>query len=840
MGSKLQKLTLIILTVAIITPTTFLAAPKKADAAAASCLMSALGPLIGATSVVTSIMSVPVNDMAVAQNTATGAGADVGTNLGECLLKALARAMAQSIIHNFSASVVDWINSGFHGSPSFVSNPEGFFANVGDIAAGQFIQGLGKLGDILCSPFDLQIRLALGLSLGVGAGGGKYQYYGCRLSDVQKNIYNAFTGGQWGSSGWSNWIAITQPQNNVYGAYLYAQDAMSQQILKKVGLRQQETLWSGGFLGSEKCYDEFGNELSEDELAEADSLGYYYECETQTPGSVIGAQLNKTLGIPADVLSVSQDIDDIINALVNQAISQVFSATGILGMGRGGSSYTGGRTYLSTMMTTYQAQLDTGKILPPTGINCSLTYRTNSDGSVDVLQGHWDRNADGSIKLTGGVGNCIKNNSLSTDPNECFVPTDDPLITVPRDASGNLTKTPAEFQNQITVGCQNLAAGAPAQAEINNLGAPGGALASTQGGAEATVPDTNVAIGKSASQSGLAYSVTTADRAVDGQISQLSVGAARWSNDLSYQYGSEATAPSATSPSWWQVDLGGNYKISQIKIFQPSGENWNPVSITPINVYISNDTSNWGNALNCSACGNDNKGYLKPIRLDNLNTTGRYVTVQKGVNGGTLALAEVQVFGSQVIASQGATPAGPAHSAAQITSPDPSSSGGGTPITLSTKPGQDSTYDNNDNLTISSSAAIPTLKVNVNLYQVGPTGTSTIAGGLAAIFNSFYIYRSINPNESNQSNLEKLSLRTKTPPDTIPDTISVNNISNTNNLTTYYLKIGGTIPQSLLYSSPLLIGKTYQLVVDISESAPPYLPVGTQTYTFTVKSPYVP
>ncbi|MES2006571.1 MAG: hypothetical protein V4436_00515, partial [Patescibacteria group bacterium] len=73
----------------------------------------------------------------------------------DCLTRVIAKIAIQSI----TQSIVEWINSGFSGQPSFVQNYEEFFTDVADRAAGEFIEGSGLA--FLCSPFQLQVKIAI-------------------------------------------------------------------------------------------------------------------------------------------------------------------------------------------------------------------------------------------------------------------------------------------------------------------------------------------------------------------------------------------------------------------------------------------------------------------------------------------------------------------------------------------------------------------------------------------------------------------------------------------------------------------------------------------------------
>jgi hypothetical protein len=52
----------------------------------------------------------------------------------------LAVMITNQIIQRMTASIVNWINTGFQGSPAFLTNPEAFFTDVGDQITGEFLK----------------------------------------------------------------------------------------------------------------------------------------------------------------------------------------------------------------------------------------------------------------------------------------------------------------------------------------------------------------------------------------------------------------------------------------------------------------------------------------------------------------------------------------------------------------------------------------------------------------------------------------------------------------------------------------------------------------------------
>ncbi len=289
-----------------------------------------------------------------------------------------ASTIAKVVLHQMTASVVNWINSGFKGSPAFLTNPEGFFLDVADQTTGAFISQNGALSK-LCGPFSLDIRLSLAMQSNFNN-----NRYACTLSTIINNAKNAsfnasvdvnvshsttegFMGGDFSQGGWPAFITMTtQPQNNFMGALLQAKSDLAQQIEKKQNAIRVDVQLGSGFMSWQDCKDIPGGTIDpndEYQLNEAEAATYgdstvstkdnkdgtrtYQSCETSTPGSVISGKLMKNVTSPEVQLELANDINAIVGALMNQMVSQVlsnglhsFSAGGGGGGSGGSAAYT--------------------------------------------------------------------------------------------------------------------------------------------------------------------------------------------------------------------------------------------------------------------------------------------------------------------------------------------------------------------------------------------------------------------------------------------------------------------------------------------------------------------
>lgn len=269
-------------------------------------------------------LSVPVQNIGEAARQ-TIANVFHGSNFTkECILDAMVTFLKESLIQNLTGSIVDWINNDFEGGPAFVTDPAGFFVNIADETAGNFIETqLGPIGALLCSPFDLNLRLNLWLSTGAS----RKQYLGCRLTDIQQNAYEAFTsGGFIANGGWRTFNAITSdPRNNQYGAFIYASDALNTEFIKKANEKLRELSYGRGFLSFKKCaeWSEGPNEGT-GEGGEKRCLRY----KVETPGSLINNQLNNVFGSELRKFEYADEINEVFEALVNYGLRQVFTKDG--------------------------------------------------------------------------------------------------------------------------------------------------------------------------------------------------------------------------------------------------------------------------------------------------------------------------------------------------------------------------------------------------------------------------------------------------------------------------------------------------------------------------------
>jgi len=239
----------------------------------------------------------PVNNI---PETAKNVGLNV---MGGVSWDAIGYCLVNSVIEYIGHATVQWINSGFNGSPVFVDDPGQFFQNIADIEAGQF---LGEISSgYLCGPIQAPVKINLSNSYNNRTS--PYDRRGsCTFSGISGNLDQFISGD---SFSWVDMVSYSRPQNNTYGATVLGEIELNRRLANAIGTESKLLDWGRGFLS-----------FKDPETGKISS-----------PGSLIQEQINDRLGSAGRRLEVADEFDEIVNALVNQlikiAINEVTQAT---------------------------------------------------------------------------------------------------------------------------------------------------------------------------------------------------------------------------------------------------------------------------------------------------------------------------------------------------------------------------------------------------------------------------------------------------------------------------------------------------------------------------------
>jgi hypothetical protein len=267
----------------------------------------------------------------------------------EFALDGIAFFIAKAALQSITGSLIDWINSGFNGSPAFVQDLERHLMTVADQELARLVFSPEAL-DLLCSPFKLDVQAALAVNFqNELSDRADYRGAQCSFTDIVDNFENFVAGDFLGGGGMDTFFEVTQnpSQNTALGAYFAAEATISAQIVNAEGKELELIRFGDGFLSFKVCPDPNG------------------PCAIQTPGKVISEALTFQLSTGPRSLIEADEFNEIINALfyalVNQAIQGAGGLLGLSGGGAGGYTSTlrsGGTPYTpsATLDQVFQFQ----------------------------------------------------------------------------------------------------------------------------------------------------------------------------------------------------------------------------------------------------------------------------------------------------------------------------------------------------------------------------------------------------------------------------------------------------------------------------------------------------
>jgi hypothetical protein len=322
-------------------------------------LIGAYAPIAPSLTPKAHASGLPVIDIANLFSNSSSEASNLTTSSILNILNGIAWQAAKMTIQVMTKSIVNWINSGYQGSPTFVTNLDDTLLSVANASATSFIRQLASNGSIK-SPFQTQVASAVQNSYNLRTNGGFFASNPYTLNQTTSNP-EAFLGGNFSQGGFNSWIsAWSNPSNNPYGAYQLASNALDSQTSSARNTRLTELNWAKGFLSFRgSCAvtsgagggttqdltlpstDANGNIVDKVSATASTNLSTNDNCisyNIQTPGSVIESQLENTLGSPIRQLELANSVNEIIGAAVTQLTTSVLGSTGLFGLSQNTSS----------------------------------------------------------------------------------------------------------------------------------------------------------------------------------------------------------------------------------------------------------------------------------------------------------------------------------------------------------------------------------------------------------------------------------------------------------------------------------------------------------------------
>lgn len=307
------------------------------------------------------VVRVKTGVSAVANSIAASALKSLG--LKEWVLDGVAFALAKRVALQLTRSTAAWINSGFKGSPMYITNPNQFFRNIADEIAGEVIYGSDL--KFLCSPINIRVALEFYYKAAR-----QHQPPQCTLSGVVANVQQ-FINGNFMAGGWPGWLSVVlTPTNQPLGGLFAGQALLEARTAEGVAIQRMKLDWGKGFLSKEVCTDPKDKKT----------------CKTVTPGSVISEALNFNLSIGQRTLIEADEINEVISALFAQLGQQALvGVQGLFGLSQpGGGNFGGGYYSTSTLCASlsYLDQMADPTCNPDSSIIIGTSTASTSEGFV--------------------------------------------------------------------------------------------------------------------------------------------------------------------------------------------------------------------------------------------------------------------------------------------------------------------------------------------------------------------------------------------------------------------------------------------------------------------------
>lgn len=338
---------------------------------------------------VTSPITITVQKLNLVESIISAANSAADHTL-EYVLNGLAWDVANLAIESMTKSIVNWINSGFEGSPAFVTDLEYNLRGISDAVADRFFDELSvSTQDILETHIQDEVldgvRLAYYLRTSPES---FYVRYPNTLNQVSADS-RAFLDGDFSQGGFNAWFSATMNlTNNPYGQQALLQDELSGLLASATGNRLQELSWGNGFRSLRACDTEGkGSAIASSTDIDLSGVEPCAFGEMTTPGSVIQRQLNDALGSGRDRLIVADDFNEIVGALLNQLVGHVLGANnsgGLSGVSR--PSAGGGGSFLDRSTDPSQ---NTGS-----GVRTAAAFTATIQDQrriVDTYRANWEK-----------------------------------------------------------------------------------------------------------------------------------------------------------------------------------------------------------------------------------------------------------------------------------------------------------------------------------------------------------------------------------------------------------------------------------------------------------------
>jgi hypothetical protein len=291
--------------------------------------------------------------------------------LKEMVLDPIVWQLKSRVLHAMVRSTINWINSGFEGSPAYVTDLKATLLDVADQRATALVRHLTSNLSLNLPAFQNPVvrDVLAGYYIATSRDGFRLQnpYTLDRYSDNPDEFLRGRNFN--GNGGFTAWFsAALNPQNTPIGFRSLVEDAVYGGVEDATGETMQDYINGRGYLSLHKCPAPTGmtqdangtNNYGEVDLNAKKSK---LDCPVVTSGSLFEEAANRGIWIGGEQLVTADEFSEIVGALFGQLVNKVIGPDGLGGVSRPSSA--GGRSFLdlatdpSQVVTSGSGGLDT-------------------------------------------------------------------------------------------------------------------------------------------------------------------------------------------------------------------------------------------------------------------------------------------------------------------------------------------------------------------------------------------------------------------------------------------------------------------------------------------------
>lgn len=328
-------------------------------------------------------------------------------NENSTCIQSIGRLIIKMLLQKLTVSTVNWINSGFDGSPAFVQNPGKFF---NDIAKNEILQFGLEINNPELFPFG-----KVWMQNTATAFNKKFQDNArYSLNELIKDTtpeYSAETFQQdFSQGGWNAWTAMTQvPANNPIGFKLMADNEIQRRLAgttQSTAEAVHEALsQANGFLGDMRCSADAN--ITQAQRTNALAAGKGDPCieaggswEYVTPGKMISDAATNVIGYQNNAYLNVEDLNDAVAAILDALLGQFSSSIMEKGFANIGNEGSDGTLIYDASISNDPYRTQTEKDFLPTQLSSSwLKANPNFNIRTDLTQALIDEQRTYSDKL---------------------------------------------------------------------------------------------------------------------------------------------------------------------------------------------------------------------------------------------------------------------------------------------------------------------------------------------------------------------------------------------------------------------------------------------------------